>query len=169
MKHAFNAPTRTHTWTFSRDVNDVRYVVTKYDVDPVDDAAMVHGFKQKIADAAAIPFAKNDRYATDQEKRDAMQAVVDRLNDGKWNAELGGGGKKPKLVNVEALVAAIVAIRGRAEAAVRAFVDAKTEEQRNALSMNDEFWLEYAMQCVRLAGPAKALDAGLTDELDALE
>lgn len=54
---------------------------------------MVHGLKQKVADAAAIPRStETGRAASDEEKIDAMRAVANRLMMGQWNATREGGG-----------------------------------------------------------------------------
>lgn len=168
MKYAFDAFSGTHVWTFGNGIDDVRYTQPVIVSDsPVALPMLANGAKQKIADAAAIPRdTKTGKSATDQEKRDAMQAIVDRLNNGVWNADRTGA-TKPKPIDVAALVAAIVALRQRPEAAVKAFVDAKTEEQRFALAMSDEFRLEYAMQCVKMR-PVVALDDAALAEIDAL-
>lgn len=58
-------------------------------------AALVNGFKQKIADAAALPSG-----ATASEKRAAMQECVDRLGEREWNARREGSGVDSMLVAV---------------------------------------------------------------------
>lgn len=53
---------------------------------------MVHGLKQKVADAAAIPRdVDTGRSATDADKINAMMAVAERLTAGDWNATREGG------------------------------------------------------------------------------
>ncbi len=44
--------------------------------------AALHGMKQRIADAAAIPFALNGRYATPHEKADAMAELIEFYEEG---------------------------------------------------------------------------------------
>lgn len=47
------------------------------------DYAAVHGLKQRVSDAAAIPFnAKTNHYATPGEKFEAMKVIVEHLNSG---------------------------------------------------------------------------------------
>lgn len=58
-------------------------------------AALVNGFKQKIADAAALPAG-----STAAEKRAAMQECVDRLGEREWNAKREGTGVDSMLVAV---------------------------------------------------------------------
>lgn len=54
---------------------------------------MLHGLKQKIVDAAAIPRCTDTgRAASDADKIDAMRAVAERLMAGEWNATREGGG-----------------------------------------------------------------------------
>jgi hypothetical protein len=61
------------------------------------DYAMYHGFKQRVCDAGALGFNKElARFATNQEKFDAMQAVANHLNSGsvEWDmARTGGFGR----------------------------------------------------------------------------
>ena len=168
MKYAFDAFSGTHVWTFGNGLEDVRYTQPVIVSDsPVAAPMLANGAKQKIADAGAIPRdTKTGKSATDAEKRDAMQAVVERLNNGVWNAERTGA-TKARPIDVAALVAAIVTLRQRPVEKVQAFVAAKTEEQRFALAMSDEFRLEYAMQCVKIR-PVVALDDEQLAEIDAL-
>jgi len=77
--------------------NQIRFVVegqkSPINLDPsklTDDIrtrAMIHGLVQKVSDAAAL-----GKDATPADKFAAMQAVVDRLNDGEWNKRSGEGG-----------------------------------------------------------------------------
>lgn len=54
---------------------------------------MMHGLKQKVADAAAIPRdTETGRSAADADKIAAMQAVATRLVAGEWSAVREGGG-----------------------------------------------------------------------------
>lgn len=168
MKRTYDAPTRTFTWIFGGTVPDLTYTVPAIvSDDPTAEPALLNGYAQKIGDAAAIARNKETgKSATDQDKYDAMLLVRDRLVAGHWNAEKAAVGKG-KAIDVAALVAAIVVIRQRPEAAVRAFVESKTEEQRFALAMADEFRLEYAMQCVKIR-PVAVLDDATLAEIDAI-
>lgn len=63
--------------------------------DAVKEAAMLHGLRQKIADAAAIPRnTETGKSATAEEKLAAMTRVRDRLvgGDGEWNSRGEGDG-----------------------------------------------------------------------------
>lgn len=67
-------------------------------------ALMVHGLKQKVADAAAIPRdTETGRSATDGEKCRAMRAVADRIVAGVWTAARGEGGGAPRSLLQRAL------------------------------------------------------------------
>ena len=59
--------------------------------------AMVHGLTQRISDAAAIPFNKDEnRYATASEKYAAMQALVEHYHTGteEWSRTRAAGGSR---------------------------------------------------------------------------
>jgi len=172
MKYAWNAEKRTHVWTFAGDVGVVEFTVPVAQwvqdcgAGSTADAALIHGYKQKIGDAAAI--ARNTETgatATDADKRDAMQAVVDRLNNGEWNAVARGGGAK--VVNIDALVAAIAAVTNKPVVAVRAWVESKTDEQRKAYTASREFAEAYAI-AVAQARPRAKLDETTAAEIDSL-
>ena len=56
-------------------------------------AAMMHGLKQKLCDAAAMSRnPETGRPATVEEKYAAVKEVYDRLLKGEWNAKREGGG-----------------------------------------------------------------------------
>ena len=170
MKHEYKVDARRHVWTFGGSIPDVVFDIPEPD-HPTFETAAIHGYKQKIGDAAAIVRStETGKSATDVEKRDAMQTIVDRiLVDELWNAErTGKRTAKVAPINVDALVAALVAIRNRPEAACRAYVESKSEDVRFALAMSDEFRLQYAMETVKMAA-AKPLTDELANELDAIE
>jgi hypothetical protein len=57
--------------------------------------AMMHGFEQKIRDAAAIAYKQGDgtfKRPTAKQKYDAMRDVIETLNNGDWNKKREGGG-----------------------------------------------------------------------------
>jgi hypothetical protein len=57
--------------------------------------AMLHGFKQRVSDAAAIPAdMQTGKPASPREKWEAMKAIVDHLNSGasEWNIKRAEGG-----------------------------------------------------------------------------
>lgn len=56
--------------------------------DEIRTKAMLHGFRQKIADGAAFPKEAN---ATEKDKLEAMKAIAIRLANGDWKASRGEG------------------------------------------------------------------------------
>ena len=130
--YSYDAFARRLEWTFG-DGSTVYYTIPHDEfLEPICNAALIHGFKQKIADAAAI--ARNPetgKSATMADKRAAMQKVVDQLNDGMWNAERTGG-----TGNVGGLLAvAIAAVKGLPIERVREFLKGKTKAQREAMAL----------------------------------
>lgn len=74
-------------WTFKDGV------VQRFDCNTVratDEQAKIHGYAQKIGDAAAISVV-NGKPATVVEKREAMLAVIANLDKGEWKGERGEG------------------------------------------------------------------------------
>lgn len=138
--YSYDAPSRTLEWIFG-DGSTVSYQHDAQGLMALHEMALVHGFKQKIADAAAI--ARNTETgaaATIAGKRDAMQKVVDQLNDGEWNAVRTGG-----TGNVGGLLAqAIANIKKMDIAKVREFLKSKTKAQRDAIGAKPEFAEEMA-------------------------
>lgn len=76
---------------------EVRLDMSKVHPDIVTEAAF-YGMKQRIADAAAIPFAKNGRYATAEEKHAAMSRLAAYYESGasEWRRVSEAGEAKPK-------------------------------------------------------------------------
>lgn len=96
-------------------------------------AAMMHGLKQKLVDAAAISRdTETGRSATIEDKYNAVFEVAERLRAGEWNkkAEGGGGGSTPLLAR------AIAQIQNKPLDVVRTWLDSKTKEERAALKKN---------------------------------
>lgn len=109
---------RTLQWTFpTLKGATVRFDVPDHGIDARDDAAMVFGYKQTIADAGA----KSN--ATTQQKFDAMRDRVATLNGGDFYAERGDS----------LLIAAICAARAMSAGNVRKFLSDKTAAQKAAL------------------------------------
>ena len=105
----------------------------------IRDAAVMHGLKQKLIDAAAI--ARNPdtgATATIADKYAAVREVYDRITatDGTatWNKVRGGEGTGNAKGGL--LVAAIVRITGKTRDAVLEYVDALSKEQVAALRKN---------------------------------
>lgn len=96
-------------------------------------AAMLHGLKQKLVDAAAISRNPDTgASATVQDKIDAVQEVYDRITatDGTWNKIRGDGtgGNGSGL-----LVRALMAMFGKTKVEIEAHLDGCTEDERKAL------------------------------------
>lgn len=94
-------------------------------------AAMMHGLKQKIGDAAAISRnPETGRSATTGDKFDAMREVFERLTAGQWNKtrEGGDGGAGGLLFKALCKVKA-----DKTPAEVRAYLDARSKEEQAAL------------------------------------
>jgi hypothetical protein len=95
----------------------------------VEQLAM-HGWKQKVADAAAKGRdPETGRAASDAEKIAAMQAVADRIASGTFNATGGGGG-------VSLVVMALAELSGKSIADAREYYAGKTKAEQAALAAN---------------------------------
>lgn len=95
-------------------------------------AAMMHGLKQKLVDAAAISRdTETGRSATIEDKYNAVFEVAERLRAGEWNKKAEGGGG-----SVSLLARAIAELQGKPLDVVRPWLDAKTKEERAALKKN---------------------------------
>lgn len=96
------------------------------------DAAVMHGLKQKIGDAAAISRNPDTgRSATTDDKFDAMSEVLNRLMSGNWNKprEAGDGAGAGGL-----LFRALCRARPDNTAEeIRAFLDRRSKEEQAAL------------------------------------
>ena len=98
----------------------------------VREAAMMHGLKQKIGDAAAISRnPETGRSATTEDKLQAMMEVRDRLAAGAWNKprEAGDGTGAGGL-----LFKALCRVKAdKTPAEVKAYLDGRTKEEQAAL------------------------------------
>ena len=98
----------------------------------VREAAMMHGLKQKIGDAAAISRnPETGRSATTDDKFDAMSEVFNRLMAGHWNKprEAGDGAGAGGL-----LFKALCRVKAdKTPAEVRAYLDGRSKEEQAAL------------------------------------
>ena len=98
--------------------------------DDIRTAAMMHGLKQKIADAAAMERNPDTgASATPDDKYRAMVAVRDRLIAGEWNKRAGGDGD----VRGGYLLRALVQLSGRSVDDMRAFLAGKSKSECHAL------------------------------------
>lgn len=97
-------------------------------------AAIMHGLKQKLVDAAAI--ARNPetgRSATIEDKYEAVKTVYDRLLAGLWNAPRGEGGAPSGGYLLQALCRLYPA---KSVENLRAFLEGKTDKEKAALRKN---------------------------------
>ena len=122
-------------------------------------AAIMHGLKQKLVDAAAI--ARNPetgRSATIEDKYEAVKAVYDRLLAGLWNAPRGEGGAPSGGYLLQALCRLYPA---KSVENLRAFLEGKTDKEKAALRKNPR--VAQIIEDIR-AEQGKAADID-TDEL----
>lgn len=95
-------------------------------------AAMMHGLKQKLGDAAAMSRNPDTgRSATTEDKISAINEVAERLHAGQWNKtrEAGEGGGAGGL-----LFKALCKIKAdKTPAEIRAYLDGLTKEQQAAV------------------------------------
>jgi|688.fasta_scaffold725275_1 hypothetical protein len=100
--------------------------------DEIREAAMMHGLKQKIGDAAALSRnPETGRSATIEDKYNAMIEVFTRLQAGQWNKtrEAGEGGGAGGL-----LFKALCKVKAdKTPAEIRAYLDGLTKEQQAAV------------------------------------
>ena len=93
--------------------------------------ATLHGLKQKIGDAGAISRNPDTgRSATDDDKLDAMQSVLDVLLSGNWNKQRGDGTTTSGGLLFRALC---LVYATKTPEAIRTFLDSKTNEEKAAL------------------------------------
>lgn len=156
MTKTWNEETRELVWAFpGTALEPVVYVVPGIaSDDPTADAALVHGYGQKIGDAAAL-----GQSATVAEKREAMVAVRDGLVAGQWNAGRGEG-------DGGMLARAVAEVEGKPVAAVAKWLKTKKPAYRTALS-------EMPKYAERISAYRKARVAGVdvtgsVEEIDAL-
>lgn len=74
------------TLTFGHDTANPLALSAQYLTPEIQHAAMMHGLKQKLVDAAAIPRdTETGRSATPAQKMDAVRSVLETLRAGQWN------------------------------------------------------------------------------------
>jgi|SRR6185436_7080488 len=102
--------------------------------DDIRAQAMMHGFKQKLVDAAAISRnPETGKSATVDDKYKAVLAVYQRLYQGQWNIPRGEGTGNGGLL----FRALCVMFDGQKSAdEVRAWLDGKSEAEQAALRKN---------------------------------
>ena len=97
-------------------------------------AAIMHGLKQKLVDAAAISRnPETGRAASVEDKYQAVKTVYDRLLAGQWNATREGGGATGGLL-LQALVRMYAGRKTADE--LKAFLADKSDAEKTALRKN---------------------------------
>lgn len=125
--------------------------------DDIRSAAMMHGFNQKIRDAAA-GYSKDGDYAG---AREEMHAVIEALYAGSWNRAAGGAGPG---TNMEDLAAAIATLKGASVEKAMTAVRAASDEQRKAWAKNPK--VAALVTQARAERLAKLAAAATDTELD---
>lgn len=130
-------------------------------------AALIHGLKQKVIDAAAISRnPETGKSATVADKWVAAMEVAERLVAGQWNAvREGGGGNEGGL-----LAAALVKVYNKPIEKIREFLATKSDAEKAALRGNPKIAPVIAeIKAAQAATKAKGVDtSALLGELDQL-
>ena len=127
-------------------------------------AALMHGLKQKLVDAAAVSRnPETGRAASVEDKYQAVKTVYDRLLAGQWNAVREGGGATGGLL-LQALCR-MYAGRKTAEE-LKAFLADKSDAEKTALRKNPR--VAAIIEDIRAeTGKAASIDTDeLLEELD---
>lgn len=133
IETVFNEKADTLVFTVA-GVGEIRMPLNVLNTD-IQKQAMVHGLRQKVADAAALSRnPETGKPATPEDKFRAMQRVAERLMgmDGgpaEWNARPGAGEGQPGSL----LVQALVRITGRPVAEIDAEVGKMDKKTQAAL------------------------------------
>lgn len=91
MKKTYDVNSSTVTFTFDGGLAPVVFNAEAMTND-VRHQAMLHGFTQKIGDAAAISkSAENGWTVTESARRNAVEAMVEQLISGNWNERKAAG------------------------------------------------------------------------------
>lgn len=143
--------------------NNSTLVIDADTLDPViRRAALMHGLKQKLVDAAAI--SRNEetgRSATTADKFAAVKEVYDRLLAGQWNKTREGGSIGGLLFKALCSVYA-----DKTPDAIKAFLDKKTDVEKAALRKMPK--IAAAIEAIRAANAkTEGVDVdALLSELD---
>lgn len=101
----------------------------------------VHGAKQKICDAAAIPRdTETGRSATPAQKLEAMRTVAERLLNGEWGAERTGAAS----LHMPSLTQAIARVTGATTEKVVEMLEGQDNTGRQKLANNPRIAPVYA-------------------------
>ena len=130
--------------------------------DNMQHAAMMHGFKQKLVDAAAISRNPDTgRSATIDDKYNAVREVYDRLLSGQWNKIRTDGASTKGGLLFRALC---IMYADKTPDAIKAFLDKKTPAEKTALRNTAKI---AAIIATLKEEPTDGIDAdGLLDELN---
>lgn len=143
--------------------NGAKIVLRSGDVNPaVRMQAMMHGFKQKLVDAAAITRNPDTgRSATIEDKFAAVKEVYDRLMAGQWNKGRGDGTGSGGLL----FKALCRVYPTKTPDAIREFLAKKSDAEKTALRGNPK--IAEAIAAIRAeVGTTANIDTdGLLDEL----
>lgn len=127
----------------------------------IRDKAMLHGFSQKIADAAAMSVdPETGKPATIEAKRGAMENVIEALRDNRWNIEREGGEGGMLLEALVRFYAVKDATKTRES--IAAHLATLTEKQKTALRNKSEHLKPYLDEIRAERGRATGVDG---DEL----
>ena len=167
-KRAGNAPTiaaditgTVLTLTFS-DGRAIELDATTLPV-PMQQAAMLHGLKQKLVDAAAIPHDTNTgRGATISDKFAAVKEVFDRItgDEPSWNKVREGGAA----AGSNLLIRALMQMGGKTRGEIEAYLDKRSKEEKLALRKNVK--VAAIIVALQAAGADKKIDTdSMLDDL----
>lgn len=154
------------TLTFSHDPAAPLVIDATRLTPEVQQAAMMHGLKQKLVDAAAISRNPDTgRSATVEDKHAAVREVFDRLHAGDWNKrrEAGTGGQSLLLAAMCKLYAG-----RKTETELREWIKGLTDEEQSTLRSSARVAPIIAeIKAARDAKKSKGVDANaLFAELD---
>jgi hypothetical protein len=126
-------------------------------------AAMLHGLKQKLVDAAAIARdTETGRSATLNDKYAAVKEIYDRITSDtpSWNKIRGDGMGTGNTL----LVRAMMQFTGKTKAAIDAYLDTKSKEEKLALRKNPK--IANIIAELQAAGADDSIDTdAMLDEL----
>jgi hypothetical protein len=125
-------------------------------------AAMLHGLKQKLSDAAALPRnTDTGASATTQDKYDAIYEIHSRLvSGGEWNKVKAGTGTG--MSGASQLARAMVELTGKTRTEIDAFLATKSIAEKNALKADERVAVVIARQNAK---PSTIDTSSMLDEL----
>jgi frataxin-like iron-binding protein CyaY len=120
-------------------------------------AAMMHGLKQKLVDAAAMSRNPDTgRAASLEDKFNAVKEVFDRITgtNPTWNKLAGGGGGGGGGL----LLRALMSLYGKPKEAMEAWLDKKTDAEKAALRKNPKIAAKI-LELQAASGKTNGIDA----------